>query len=66
MSYLHNIPSIQEIHPTLPAVLGSIDLNRHHDEGDNIAPNNIRHAKAVAKALRAIQGMIHLSAVIAH
>ncbi|KAF8870938.1 hypothetical protein CPB85DRAFT_1353299 [Mucidula mucida] len=55
MSYLHDIPSIRDIHPTLPAVLGSIDLNRHHDAGDNIAPNDIRHAKAVAKALRATQ-----------
>ncbi|KAF9038841.1 hypothetical protein BDZ89DRAFT_982253 [Hymenopellis radicata] len=55
MSYLHDIPSIQEIHPTLPAVLGSIDLNRRQDEGDNIAPNDVRHAKAVAKALCAIQ-----------
>ena len=56
MSYLHSIRSIHEVHPTLPVVLGNVDLNIRHAEDDNIEPEHVQHAKFVATALRSVQG----------
>ena len=53
--YPHNIPSIHEIHPAVPAVLGALDLNRSIHAGDPVARANLTHARLLAKDLNAVQ-----------
>ncbi|KAF9038853.1 hypothetical protein BDZ89DRAFT_404192 [Hymenopellis radicata] len=54
MSYPATINSLQSVHPTLPAVLANVDLNRQHDAGTPVAAAHIAHAKAVVATVRGI------------
>jgi hypothetical protein len=54
--YIYDIPSIQDNYPDLPAILGSIDLNRRIQAGSPVTRDNMLHAQAVAKALRGLKG----------
>lgn len=55
-TYLHAIPSIYASHGDVPLVLGNMDLNRTIQAGAPIDPQNLLHAKLVAKGLRAMHG----------
>jgi hypothetical protein len=55
-SYLHNIPSVHNINPGVPVVLGHLDLNRRIEQGDPVIRDNLMHARAVASALRGLKG----------
>jgi len=58
LTYLHHIPSVHECNGGVPAVLGVLDLNRSAQAGAPIDPQNLAHAKTVAKTLRTIHGEI--------
>jgi hypothetical protein len=58
-TYLHEIPSIHASNPTLPKILGNLDLNRSVQTGLPVDPENLVNAKAVAKGLRVIHGEFH-------
>jgi hypothetical protein len=58
LTYIHNIPSIHASNEGVPAVLGALDLNRSAQGGAPIEPQNLSHAKTVAKALRALHGEV--------
>jgi len=50
-TYLHDIPSIHATNPTIPAILGNMDMNRGIQAGLPVDPQNLVNAKSVAKAL---------------
>lgn len=56
LTYLHDIPSLHESHQGVPAMLGTLDLDRGILAEDAINPNHLAHAKKVAKALKVIHG----------
>jgi hypothetical protein len=58
-TYLHNIPSIHASNPTIPALLGNLDLNLGVQIGLPVDPQNLENAKLVAKGLRKIHGKFH-------
>lgn len=55
-TYLHAIPSVYASHIDVPLVLGNLDLNRAIQAGVPIDPQDLSHAKLVAKGLRAMHG----------
>ena len=54
--YTHDIPSVQDVNPALPPVLGHLDLNRTIFAGDPIICQNLSHAKAVVMTLKGLNG----------
>jgi hypothetical protein len=56
VSYLHNIPSVHDINPGIPVVLGRLDLNKRIEQGHPVIRDNLVHARAVASALRGLKG----------
>lgn len=59
-SFLHNIPSIHQKHPAIPAVLANLDLNRGVVAGDPLDYEEVTHANAVVTALKAYKGELGL------
>ena len=57
--YPINIPSVHNINPAVPEVLGTMDLNHLINEGDPIVDENLTHAKGVVKALEGFRGTSH-------
>ena len=55
-SFLHDIPSIHQKNPAIPAVLANLDLNRGVVAGDPLNYEEVVHAKAVVTALNGYQG----------
>lgn len=55
-AYMYNIPSIHESNGGMSAILVNLDLNRAIQAGDPIQPQNLIHAKSIAKKLKAIHG----------
>ncbi|KAF8065308.1 hypothetical protein FPV67DRAFT_1782240 [Lyophyllum atratum] len=53
--YMHPIPSVRQVNPTLPGILGNVDLNRAIAADSPIAPEDLTHAKAVATTLKGIE-----------
>ncbi|KAF8062557.1 hypothetical protein FPV67DRAFT_1673028 [Lyophyllum atratum] len=53
--YMHPIPSVRQVNPTLPDILGNVDLNRAIAADSRIAPEDLTHAKAVATTLKGIE-----------
>ncbi|KAH9967771.1 hypothetical protein BGW80DRAFT_1254558 [Lactifluus volemus] len=53
--YTHNIRSICEVHPELPNVLGTFNLDLRINAGDPINPGQLTQAQGVAYWLKAIQ-----------
>jgi hypothetical protein len=56
VTYLHSIPSVHNINPGVPVVLGHLDLNRRIEQGNAVIRDNLLHARAVASALRGLKG----------
>lgn len=55
-SFLHDIPSIHQKNPAIPAVLANLDLNRGVVAGDVLNYEEVVHANAVATALKGYRG----------
>jgi hypothetical protein len=55
-SFLHDIPSIHQKNPDIPAVLANLDLNRGVRAGDALDYEEVIHANAVASALKSYRG----------
>jgi hypothetical protein len=55
-NYAHNIRSIRDIHPELPAMLGTLDLDSGIDAGAPINQTLLTQAHGVVRALKGIQG----------
>jgi len=55
--FLHNIPSIQQKNPRVPAMLGTIDLNHTIQAGDTLDYQQVKHAQDTALALKGLHDM---------
>jgi hypothetical protein len=55
--YVHDIRSIRDVHPNLPAVLGNLDLNLRIQADTPIDRVLLTQAQGVAKALKGIKGI---------
>jgi len=55
-TFLHEIPSICQRNPGLPAVLRDINLNNRIDGGDLLDYARVTDSKRIAQALEAIRG----------
>ena len=55
-TYPHDIPSLSQTIPALPAVLGNLDLNRPIVAGTPIDPAHLTDAKIVVRRLKARRG----------
>ncbi|KAF8868470.1 hypothetical protein BD779DRAFT_1001638 [Infundibulicybe gibba] len=53
-TYTHDIRSLHEAHPNLPATLGNLDLNRKVLAGNNIVPEDLNNAKATFSGLKSL------------
>ncbi|KAF8901381.1 hypothetical protein CPB84DRAFT_1777722 [Gymnopilus junonius] len=53
-AYLHDVPSLHETRPHLPAVLGNLDLNRGILQGDALDTQDVVDAEKVVKGLKAV------------
>lgn len=58
--YVYDIPSLRDKHPTLPNVLGNLDLNRAAGRGQPIIEADLDNAKEVSELLKAIRGESYL------
>ncbi|EDR11301.1 uncharacterized protein LACBIDRAFT_315988 [Laccaria bicolor S238N-H82] len=57
LTYLYHIPSVHESNGGVPAILETLDLNRSAQAGAPIDPQNLSHAKTVAKALKTVHDL---------
>jgi len=55
-SFLHDIPSIHQKYPAIPAMVGGFDLDHHIAAGDPLDYEHVKHAAALAKGLQAYRG----------
>lgn len=55
-TYFHNIATVHAKHPSLPAILGNLDLDRAINAGDPLSQQNLDHARFVALALKGLCG----------
>jgi hypothetical protein len=62
--FIHDIPSIHQRHPGLPAALGNIDLNLGIQAGDPLNYAEVRNARATVAALKALRGEFRLQTII--
>jgi hypothetical protein len=53
-AYPDNVLSVHEKFPDLPAILGTIDLNRRIGAGSPLDPQHLKHAQDTAIALRGL------------
>jgi hypothetical protein len=58
-NYMHDIRSICDVHPNLPAVLGNLDLNLRIQAHTPIDRVLLTQVQGVAKALKGIKGRWH-------
>ena len=58
-NYVHDIRSIRDVHPNLPAVLGNLDLNVRIQADTPIDRVLLTQAQGLAKALKGIKGRCH-------
>lgn len=56
MNYQTNIPSLHTTIPTLPPILGPVDLNRDILANTPIAPVDLQHADGVSVYLKGMAG----------
>jgi hypothetical protein len=54
--YLFNIKSIQDVHPTLPAVIGSVNLNDRIQANTEINPADLSQAHGTVRTLKGYKG----------
>ena len=64
-TFLHDIPSLHEKNPQVPAVLANLDLNRRVSEGDELDYGQVEHSKAIVKALKSHHGKRALRSCLA-
>jgi hypothetical protein len=62
-AYLHDIPSVQDVCPHLPAILGNIDINRRVQAHTPIDRAVLNHANGVAVALKGLKGTCRSSMI---
>ena len=60
-SFLHDIPSIHQKNPAIPAVLANLDLNCGVAAGDALNYKEAIHANTVVTALKSYQGELGLA-----
>lgn len=56
-AYSHNIPSVHNLNPNVPADLGELDLNLEIVVGQPLARQDLSHARLVSKTLTAMNGI---------
>jgi hypothetical protein len=61
---IHDIPSIRDKHPNLPAILCDIDINRRIQANTPIDHATLIHAESVAKVLKGRKGMVLICIII--
>lgn len=55
-TYPHSIATIHQKYNNVPAVLGTINLNRHIQEGAELDPEDLKDAQSTATTLRDLLG----------
>ena len=58
-SFLYDIPSVHEKLPAVPAAIGNLNLHHSIAAGDPLDYQHVTHARAVATALKGLQGELN-------